>query len=90
MTPACYGTDPRFVSPERRRELLAERFKPWPLGPALEQPRPLADPDRWWEGRPATTCLARGHVSNSRFASNSTEAVIPRTNRSAQRKAHSR
>lgn len=30
----------------------------------------------------------RGFVSNSRFASSATEKVIPRTNRSAQKKKH--
>ncbi len=45
-TPACYGSDPRFVTPERRRELLAERFRPWPL-PQIAESRPLLAKAKW-------------------------------------------
>ncbi len=30
MTPSWYGTDPRFVTEDRRLELLVEKFVPWP------------------------------------------------------------
>ncbi len=74
------------------------RFVPWPLVHAAEREpcKPLpsvgvkGSPDyldlgRWWENKRGSG-LERGFVSNSRFASNSTEQVIPRTNRAKQRK----
>ncbi len=78
-----------------------KRFVPWPMVAFAD--REVAerlpsvgtkgefgylDCGRWWE-RPAhqSHCMTSGFVGNSRFASSSTEAVIPRTNRAAQRKA---
>jgi hypothetical protein len=78
------------------------RFAPWPLVEFSERRpcKPQAsigvpghpdylDMGRWWENKRGTV-LERGFVSNSRFASNATEQVIPRTDRSKQRKARAK
>lgn len=52
----------RWAAPERRRELLAERFKPWPL-PQLAVARPLLKAK--WTPEPAKRLKASAQVQEA-------------------------
>jgi len=80
---------------------MRQRMIPWPLlhepvpRPAPQETGTPGQPDylqlgRWWDNLAPGHSCARGWVSAERFASSASEAVIPRTNRSAQRRRRRR
>ena len=77
--------DPRWATPDRIAQCLGEDRALRPYAIIHTEPPKLADPRRWWAAESCTE-LARGFVGNSRFASQSGEKIIPRTNRNVTRK----